>query len=241
MRAARRTLALQLFILCTCTILVTCSSTPDMEENEVEDEAEADYEFEPTEPYRAEDHIDDMDTSQSDEKTSMARKLWDCVEDNNTLTCMKDLFYEEFDSKVMRNHNLVLLKRYINKYMEEYMKRKRISDNNSKYSGFDLLDERQDTTTAAPVDEDDDDDGHRGMKQKMMDFLPYLLAPALLMAGVMPWVIPPLKMMVMFVAMINQFAFSSALFSLVRNYVFNRKEEEHVFYINHGYQNQKHR
>lgn len=78
-------------------------------------------------------------------------------------------------------------------------------------------------------------DTSRGKKKELPDFLPFIIVPALMLAGIMPWIIPPLKTMVMIVGFINQFAFSQALFTLIRNYVFSDKKEEHVIYLNHGY------
>lgn len=75
----------------------------------------------------------------------------------------------------------------------------------------------------------------RKMKMKMNDFLPYLIAPAFFLAGIMPWIIPKLKMAVFLVGLINNIAFSQALYALVRNYVFNSAKDEHIIYLNHGY------
>ncbi|KAF2879889.1 hypothetical protein ILUMI_26284 [Ignelater luminosus] len=82
----------------------------------------------------------------------------------------------------------------------------------------------------------------RKMKSKMSmkNMIPFMLVPGLLLAGIMPWVIPKLKMLVMAVGMLNQMAFTGALFSLVRGYVFDSAPNEHIFYINHGYLNEKH-
>ncbi|KAK4883046.1 hypothetical protein RN001_006365 [Aquatica leii] len=66
-------------------------------------------------------------------------------------------------------------------------------------------------------------------------FIPFLLVPGLLLTGILPWIVPKLKMIVMAVGFINQIAFSTALFSFIRGYIFDRTEKEHVFYINHGY------
>ncbi|XP_017780906.1 PREDICTED: uncharacterized protein LOC108565799 [Nicrophorus vespilloides] len=82
----------------------------------------------------------------------------------------------------------------------------------------------------------------RGMKSTMYKVIPYLLVPALAMAGIMPWILPGIQLAVTMVTMLNNMAFSSALFMLIRNYIFNTKQEEHIVYVNHGYKNKhKHR
>lgn len=64
----------------------------------------------------------------------------------------------------------------------------------------------------------------------------YLLVPALIMSGLVPYILPPIKMAVMFVSMMTNMAFTSALFTLVRSYIFDpRPEEENVVYYNYGY------
>lgn len=80
----------------------------------------------------------------------------------------------------------------------------------------------------------------RGMKmsmKKVKDLIPYLIIPGFLMSGILPWIMPGIKMAVMMVGMMNQMAFTSALFMLVRNYVFNSRQDEHIIYVNHGYKN----
>ncbi|KAK5650542.1 hypothetical protein RI129_001571 [Pyrocoelia pectoralis] len=67
--------------------------------------------------------------------------------------------------------------------------------------------------------------------------LPFLIVPGLVLAGILPWIVPQLKIVVMAVGLINQIALSSAIFSFLRSYIFDKKAEEHIFYINHGYKN----
>ncbi|CAG9865356.1 unnamed protein product [Phyllotreta striolata] len=67
----------------------------------------------------------------------------------------------------------------------------------------------------------------------------YALIPAFFMSGVMPWIMPKLQMAVMVVTMVNNMVFSSALFTLVRNFVFDKRPDEHVVYVNNGYRNKK--
>lgn len=78
----------------------------------------------------------------------------------------------------------------------------------------------------------------RGMKSKMKDYLPYMLIPAVLMTTILPLVLPGLKMVVMFVMMMNQVAFSMALMNLIRGLIFDPRESDDVVYVNHGYKNE---
>lgn len=78
----------------------------------------------------------------------------------------------------------------------------------------------------------------RKMKKKMPNVLPFLVTPGLVMAGILPWVLPQIKMLVFIVGMMNQVAFSMSFFSLVRRYIFEGNNAEHTFYVNHGYQNE---
>ncbi|XP_060525094.1 uncharacterized protein LOC132701305 [Cylas formicarius] len=77
----------------------------------------------------------------------------------------------------------------------------------------------------------------RGMKTSMQKLVPYVAVPALVMAGIMPWVMPGLQLATTAVTMINQMAFTSSLVMLIRSYIFDPKPDEHVVYINHGYKN----
>ncbi|VEN36852.1 unnamed protein product [Callosobruchus maculatus] len=63
----------------------------------------------------------------------------------------------------------------------------------------------------------------------------YLLVPGFLMAGILPWVMPKLQMVAMMLSMVNNMAFTSALFTLIRNFIFERESAQHVLYINNGY------
>nr|XP_008201385.1 PREDICTED: uncharacterized protein LOC103315171 [Tribolium castaneum] len=75
----------------------------------------------------------------------------------------------------------------------------------------------------------------RKMKMSMNNMLPYMIIPGFLMAGLLPWILPGIKMVVMAVTMVNQMAFNMALFGLIRSYIFDTEKEEHIVYINHGY------
>lgn len=77
----------------------------------------------------------------------------------------------------------------------------------------------------------------RKMKMNTSNILALLFAPAMFIAGIMPWVLPGVKMAVMFVTMINNMAFSSALFALIRGYIFDTRPDDHIIYINNGYKN----
>jgi hypothetical protein len=69
----------------------------------------------------------------------------------------------------------------------------------------------------------------------MKNIMPYMIIPGFLMAGLLPWIMPGIKMVVMTVSMVNQMVFNAALFGLIRSYVFDTEKEEHIVYINHGY------
>lgn len=75
------------------------------------------------------------------------------------------------------------------------------------------------------------------MKTSASNVVALLFIPAMWIAGMMPWVLPGIKMVVMFVTMMNNMAFSSALFSLIRGYLFDTRPEDHVIYLNYGYKN----
>lgn len=100
---------------------------------------------------------------------------------------------------------------------------------------------KNNTSDVQPETDNNNEVIARKMKSKMnmKNMIPFMLVPGLLLAGIMPWVIPQLKMMVMAVGILNQVAFTSALFSLVRGYVFDTVPNEHIFYVNHGYSNEK--
>nr|CAI5820445.1 unnamed protein product [Callosobruchus analis] len=89
------------------------------------------------------------------------------------------------------------------------------------------------------VDDRDADAAVSGRKIKMpkpnSQTMQYLLVPGFLMAGILPWVMPKLQMVVMMLSMVNNMAFTSALFTLIRNFIFERETAQHVLYINNGY------
>lgn len=66
-----------------------------------------------------------------------------------------------------------------------------------------------------------------------------LVTPGLIMAGIMPWVLPQIKTLVMIVGFMNQVAFSMSFFALLRRLIFEKNNEEHIFYVNQGYTNEK--
>ncbi|XP_028141032.1 uncharacterized protein LOC114335075 [Diabrotica virgifera virgifera] len=80
----------------------------------------------------------------------------------------------------------------------------------------------------------------RKMKQSTANLLQYALVPAFFMSGMMPWIMPKIQMMVMMLSMMNNMMFSSALFTMIRNYVFEKTPNEHVVYVNNGFKNRIH-
>lgn len=75
------------------------------------------------------------------------------------------------------------------------------------------------------------------MKMSKSNVLALLLIPAMWIAGMMPWILPGIKMAASIVMMMNNMAFSSALFSLIRGYLFDTRKEDHIVYLNYGYKN----
>lgn len=60
------------------------------------------------------------------------------------------------------------------------------------------------------------------------------------MAAIIPFILPGLKLMTLAAVMINNMAFTGAVFTLLRNNAFNDKYEHRVIYTNEGYKNEKH-
>lgn len=77
-------------------------------------------------------------------------------------------------------------------------------------------------------------------KKKFYQILPLLIVPGLIMSAILPFVLPALKMMTLLAGMINNMAFTGAVFTLLRNNAFNDKYEHKVIYVNEGYENEKH-
>lgn len=90
------------------------------------------------------------------------------------------------------------------------------------------------------ISKEDEKSVARKMSSNTSNMMQYALVPSFLMAGILPWVMPKLQMAVMMISMLNNMIFSSALFSLVRSYVFEHEPDEHIVYINHGYRNKPH-
>ncbi|XP_059047390.1 uncharacterized protein LOC131842839 [Achroia grisella] len=76
------------------------------------------------------------------------------------------------------------------------------------------------------------------MKKKFYNIVPYLLLPGLIMSAILPFVLPALKLMTMGVVMLNNMAFTGAVFTLLRNNAFNDRYEHKVKYVNAGYKNE---
>ncbi|CAH1990712.1 unnamed protein product [Acanthoscelides obtectus] len=77
----------------------------------------------------------------------------------------------------------------------------------------------------------------RGMKMPKPNSqtMQYLLVPGFILSGLLPWVMPKLQMIAMALSMVNNMAFTSALFTLIRNFIFERESAQNVLYINNGY------
>lgn len=70
--------------------------------------------------------------------------------------------------------------------------------------------------------------------------MPFIIMPGLIMSAILPFVLPSLKMMTMAAVMLNNMAFTGAVFTLLRNNAFNDKYEKKIIYINDGYRNDAH-
>lgn len=77
-------------------------------------------------------------------------------------------------------------------------------------------------------------------KETFYKILPLLIVPGLIMSAILPFVLPALKMLTLLAGMINNMAFTGAVFTLLRNNAFNDKYEHKVIYVNEGYDNEKH-
>lgn len=78
------------------------------------------------------------------------------------------------------------------------------------------------------------------MRKRFYRVVPFLLLPGLLMAAVLPFVLPALKMMTIATVMLNNMALSGAVFTLLRNNAFADKYHKKIIYVNEGYKNEKH-
>lgn len=77
-------------------------------------------------------------------------------------------------------------------------------------------------------------------RKKFYNIVPFLLLPGLIMAAILPFVLPALKMTTVAVGMLNNMALSGAIFTLLRNNAFNDRYDKKVIYVNEGYDNEKH-
>ncbi|XP_041988699.1 uncharacterized protein LOC121740051 [Aricia agestis] len=83
----------------------------------------------------------------------------------------------------------------------------------------------------------------RGSMKKMHKMiskvLPLLVIPGLIMSAILPFFLPSLKMMTMAAGMLNNMALSGAVFTLLRNNVFDEHNRKRIIYINNGYDKHK--
>lgn len=73
----------------------------------------------------------------------------------------------------------------------------------------------------------------------LQKYFPYLIVPGLIMSGLLPWILPAIKLVVMAVTMVNQMAFTTALMAVIRSYIFDTTKNDHIIYINQGYKKHK--
>lgn len=77
-------------------------------------------------------------------------------------------------------------------------------------------------------------------KKLLSSLLPLLALPGLIMAAILPFFLPALKLLTLKAVMLNNMALSGAIFTLLRNNAFNDKYEHKIIYTNEGYKNEKH-
>lgn len=136
-------------------------------------------------------------------------------------------------------------------------KKQEVSDQNSSNAfritvatnaNIDLNIDISSTTLSVSLKIKNKSEEFRGIMEKTSQFLPsmnspmlsYMLMPALTLAGLVPWVLPGIRMAAGFVHMVNQMAFMAGLAALVRSYVFEARPDEHIVYVNQGYNSHGH-
>lgn len=76
-------------------------------------------------------------------------------------------------------------------------------------------------------------------KKAFYRIVPMLLIPPLIMSAILPFVLPAMKILILWTGMINQMALMGAIFTLMRNNAFQDSYEKKVIYVNDGYKNEK--
>lgn len=76
-------------------------------------------------------------------------------------------------------------------------------------------------------------------KKAFYRIVPMLLIPPLIMSAILPFVLPAMKILILWTGMINQMALMGAIFTLMRNNAFQESYEKKVIYVNNGYKNEK--
>ena len=75
----------------------------------------------------------------------------------------------------------------------------------------------------------------RKMKMKMSNIVGMMLMPPLIMAGLVPFIIPGFSMAVFLNSILNNMAFTSAIFTFIRSNIFDTDPHDNIIYVNNGY------
>ncbi|KOB75263.1 Uncharacterized protein OBRU01_07945 [Operophtera brumata] len=148
---------------------------------------------------------------------------------------------EQFPWKKYRNSTDEELHSQLCDETERLLRRKSLSLTMIPGYRFELL-SKGNGTLNVDVYKDADSGSGRGMKKLKKTFykiIPLLVLPGLIMSAILPFVLPALKMMTLAAGMINNMAFTGAVFTLLRNNAFNDKYQHRVIYVNEGYKNEK--
>ncbi|XP_053612726.1 uncharacterized protein LOC128676572 [Plodia interpunctella] len=77
------------------------------------------------------------------------------------------------------------------------------------------------------------------LKKQFYNIVPILLIPGLIMAAVLPFVLPAMKLATVATVMLNNMALTGAVFTLLRDNAFNDHSRPKVKYINAGWKNEE--
>lgn len=183
--------------------------------------------------------------------------IQNCLKDTDKLSCLQAVLKQNTPEKVILcenevwdgsdlNNILFLVQKYKTKLVHQAFEKvnKFIKDGFQVDIGSDLV------INVVPGDNETIDfifklnnnqtevKERKMMKMNKSNILAMLFTPAMFIAGMMPWILPGIKMAVMMVTMMNNMAFSSALFALIRGYIFDTRPDDHIIYVNNGYKNQ---
>lgn len=188
-----------------------------------------------------------------------------CLDSTNKLNCLKKLVDIQekvlFKRKLRKDaacdghtqglsvtENIKQVLSHLNKHKEdfsrrlalqisEFLRQNEVSIDVGSKLKIKFLSSGNETVDMTVKVNNDTEVSERKMKMNTSNILALLFTPAMFIAGMMPWILPGVKMAVMMVTMMNNMAFSSALFALIRGYIFDTRPDDHILYINNGYKN----